>query len=85
MIRRRFASQSAACRASTVNGVEIADGVLESVRTDVALLQQRHGITPGLAVIVVGARPDSLRYVAKKEALAKSLGLRSVKRYMNPF
>ena len=42
-------------------------------------LQQRHGVTPGLSVIVVGARPDSLKYVAKKEALAGSLGLRSIK------
>jgi methylenetetrahydrofolate dehydrogenase (NADP+)/methenyltetrahydrofolate cyclohydrolase len=62
-----------------VDGVEIAERVLDGVRSDVAALQERHGVTPGLAVIVVGERPDSLKYVAKKEALAASLGLRSVK------
>ena len=36
-------------------------------------------MTPGLTVIVVGERPDSLKYVQKKEDLASALGLRSRK------
>lgn len=65
--------------AATVDGAAIAERLLDTVRADVASLQAQHGITPGLAVVLVGDRKDSLKYVAKKESLAASLGLRSVK------
>ena len=55
----------------------IAEQVLDGVRKDVASLQSKHGITPGLAVIVVGGRKDSLKYVQKKQDMAEGLGLRS--------
>ena len=64
-------------RASPIRGTVIAEQVLEGVRKDVASLQSKHGITPGLAVIVVGGRKDSLKYVQKKQDMAEGLGLRS--------
>ena len=73
---RPFSSVSAT--AVPINGTAIAEGVLKGVREDVASLQAKHGVTPGLAVVVVGERRDSLKYVKKKHDLAESLGLRSM-------
>jgi len=66
-------------RAAAIDGQRVADGVLEGVRRDVADLKATHGVTPGLSVIVVGARKDSLKYVQKKEQLAEKLGIKSTK------
>jgi len=63
-------------RAAPIRGTVIAEQVLDGVRKDVASLQSKH-VTPGLAVIVVGGRKDSLKYVQKKQDMAEGLGLRS--------
>ena len=45
-------------------------------RTDVARAQ---GITPGLAVVLVGDDPASRAYVRSKDKMCRELGLHSVK------
>ena len=63
----RAGARALCSRAAPIRGTVIAEQVLDGVRKDVASLQSKHGITPGLAVIVVGGRKDSLKYVQKKQ------------------
>ena len=65
-IRGTVIARALCSRAAPIRGTVIAEQVLDGVRKDVASLQSKHGITPGLAVIVVGGRKDSLKYVQKK-------------------
>jgi methylenetetrahydrofolate dehydrogenase (NADP+) / methenyltetrahydrofolate cyclohydrolase len=52
------------------------------LRADVAMAVERlaavHGLTPGLAVVLVGDNPASRAYVASKTRMAAETGLRSV-------
>ena len=49
-----------------LDGRVIAAQVQEELRTDIARLQQEHGLVPGLAVVLVGDNPASLSYVRAK-------------------
>ncbi|CAM9184417.1 unnamed protein product, partial [Laminaria digitata] len=40
-------------------------------------MRSKHGMAPGLAVIMVGERRDSTKYVSMKQAVAESIGLES--------
>jgi len=66
-------------RAKPIDGKAVAKKVLDSVKEDVAALKAKSGYTPGLAVIIVGERPDSHKYVSMKEKLAAELGFNSYK------
>ncbi len=61
-----------------IDGKAIAQRINEQTRAAVAELKAR-GITPGLAVIVVGDDPASHAYVRSKERTAADLGMHSVK------
>lgn len=61
-----------------INGVEIAAQVIEECKRDIAALAAR-GVTPGLAVVLVGDDPASRAYVRSKDKKCKDLGLHSVK------
>jgi methylenetetrahydrofolate dehydrogenase (NADP+)/methenyltetrahydrofolate cyclohydrolase len=61
-----------------IEGKAIAAKINAESRAAVAELQSR-GITPGLAVVLVGADPASQAYVRSKDKTAKELGLHSVK------
>ena len=63
--------------AEIIDGRLIAAQIHEETRAGVTLLKSR-GITPGLAVILVGEDPPSKVYVANKEKLARELGFHSV-------
>ncbi|MGM9927371.1 MAG: bifunctional methylenetetrahydrofolate dehydrogenase/methenyltetrahydrofolate cyclohydrolase FolD [Bacillus sp. (in: firmicutes)] len=63
--------------ATIISGVEIAKKVREEIAVQVADLKQQ-GITPGLAVILVGENPASKTYVANKEKACQQLGMHSV-------
>ncbi len=41
-------------------------------------MKEKSGIVPGLATILVGQRPESTRYVAIKQAVARSAGFTSM-------
>ncbi len=62
-----------------IDGKAIAQRINEETRLAVARLLAA-GITPGLAVVVVGDDPASHAYVKSKEKTAKDLGMHSVKR-----
>ena len=61
-----------------IDGIAVAAKVMEETRIRIAALAQR-GITPGLAVVLVGDDPASRAYVRSKDRKAAELGLHSVK------
>ncbi len=61
-----------------IDGKAIAARINEETRRKVALLK-KHGITPGLAVVLVGEDPPSVAYVRNKDRISQQLGLFSRK------
>ena len=62
-----------------IDGIAVAAKVMEETRFRITALAQR-GITPGLAVVLVGDDPASRAYVRSKDRKAAELGLHSVKK-----
>ena len=60
-----------------IDGNILATKVRERIATDVAALKA-HGITPGLAVVLVGDDPASQVYVRNKAAACAKVGMHSV-------
>lgn len=55
-----------------IDGKGIADTIRSEIATEVADMKKQYGLTPGLAVVLVGARKDSETYVrSKKKACAE--------------
>ncbi|MGB3503557.1 MAG: bifunctional methylenetetrahydrofolate dehydrogenase/methenyltetrahydrofolate cyclohydrolase [Mesorhizobium sp.] len=63
--------------AEIIDGRKVADEVIATVKREAAELKSR-GITPGIAVVIVGEDPASQVYVASKSRMAKECGLHSV-------
>jgi methylenetetrahydrofolate dehydrogenase (NADP+)/methenyltetrahydrofolate cyclohydrolase len=61
-----------------IEGRAVAEKVYANLRSEIAELKQR-GLTPGLAVILVGDNPASRAYVRSKDKMCRDLGLHSVK------
>ena len=64
--------------AKLIDGRAIAEKVYVDLRGDIAELEAR-GVTPGLAVVLVGDNPASRAYVRSKDKMCRELGLHSVK------
>jgi methylenetetrahydrofolate dehydrogenase (NADP+)/methenyltetrahydrofolate cyclohydrolase len=63
--------------AKIIDGKAIADRLRADYRLRVDDLRARHGVTPALAVILVGENPASRSYVRGKIAGCKQVGIRS--------
>lgn len=63
--------------AEKIDGGAFAADLRQRVAVEVARLQDEHGVTPGLAVVLVGEDPASVVYVRNKEAQAKAAGMAS--------
>jgi len=63
--------------ARILEGKVFAQQIKESVKAEVELLTEIHGITPGLAVIIVGENPASKIYVANKHKGCAEVGIYS--------
>src|SRR5271154_7174860 len=63
--------------AFVLDGAAIAEGVLAKVAEEARALAAR-GLTPGLAVVLVGDNPASQSYVAGKGKAAKACGFHSI-------
>ena len=61
-----------------IDGRGIAEKVYVDLRTQMAELKSK-GVTPGLAVVLVGDNPASRTYVRSKDKMSRELGLHSVK------
>src|SRR5260370_18038186 len=64
--------------AKLIDGRAIDEKVYVDLRREIAELKSV-GVTPGLAVILVGDRLDSRAYVRSKDKMCRELGLHSVK------
>src|SRR5947199_1370502 len=64
--------------AKLIDGRAIAEKVYVELRREIAELKTK-GVTPGLAVILVGDNPASRAYVRSKDKMCRELGLHSVK------
>ena len=64
--------------AQLIDGRAVAETVYAGLRSEIAELKAR-GITPGLAVVLVGDDPASRAYVRSKDKMCRELGLYSVK------
>src|SRR6185295_13789017 len=69
---------SAPPRAELIDGRQAAADVTARVAVETDRLEAEEGITPGLAVILVGDDPASKIYVAGKTRTAEEIGFRSV-------
>ena len=63
--------------ARIIDGKIIAAELRERVAGDVARVQRDHGLTPGLAVVLVGADPASEVYVRSKHKQTQAAGMAS--------
>jgi methylenetetrahydrofolate dehydrogenase (NADP+)/methenyltetrahydrofolate cyclohydrolase len=61
-----------------IDGRAIAERVYVDLRREIADLKSK-GITPGIAVVLVGDNPASRTYVRSKDKMSRELGLHSVK------
>jgi methylenetetrahydrofolate dehydrogenase (NADP+) / methenyltetrahydrofolate cyclohydrolase len=65
--------------AQIIDGKAYAAGLRERIAGHVASLKAEHGITPGLAVVIVGHDPGSEIYVANKARQTVEVGMYSEK------
>ena len=64
--------------ATIIDGKAFAAKVREKVAAQVARLKADHGLTPGLAVVLVGEDPASEVYVRSKGKMTTEVGMKSV-------
>mmetsp|Transcript_15071 Transcript_15071/g.42744 ORF Transcript_15071/g.42744 Transcript_15071/m.42744 type:complete len:327 (+) Transcript_15071:129-1109(+) len=72
------AAPAEARTAERIDGKAISAEIRAEVLKAVEELVQAHNVTPGLAVVLVGSRPDSATYVRMKKRAAKEAGIHSV-------
>ena len=65
--------------ADVIDGKKVAEEVLASVKEEADKLIAETGVTPGIAVVIVGEDPASQVYVNSKSRKAKECGFHSVK------
>src|SRR5256884_3544164 len=61
-----------------IDGRTVAEKVYVDLRSQIAELKAK-GVTPGLAVVLIGDDPASRAYVRSKDKMSRELGLHSVK------
>jgi len=63
--------------AKIISGTETAKAIREELKAEVAELNKKHNLVPGLVTILVGEDPASQSYVAAKNKTAHALGIHS--------
>jgi methylenetetrahydrofolate dehydrogenase (NADP+)/methenyltetrahydrofolate cyclohydrolase len=63
--------------AEIINGNEISRVIREEIRKQAVILREKTGVTPGLAVVLVGADPASQIYVRRKGKCCEEVGFLS--------
>jgi len=64
--------------ATLIDGTALAAEMRAALAVKIARLKKRHGLTPALAVVLVGEDPASEIYVRSKERAAERAGMRSL-------
>jgi methylenetetrahydrofolate dehydrogenase (NADP+) / methenyltetrahydrofolate cyclohydrolase len=78
MTAESTASGAAQGKAQIIDGRVLSDALKARVATEVAALKRDHGLTPGLAVVLVGDDAASQIYVNSKEEQSRAAGMHSV-------
>lgn len=65
-------------QARIIDGKPLSERLQAEVAAEVAQLKAQHGLTPGLAVVLVGEDPASQIYVRSKGEKSKAAGMHSV-------
>ena len=68
--------------AKIIDGKAIAEEMRGEIRAEVEKLKSEHGVTPGLAVVLVGDNPASKVYVRNKGKACEAVGILSIERKM---
>jgi methylenetetrahydrofolate dehydrogenase (NADP+)/methenyltetrahydrofolate cyclohydrolase len=63
--------------ATLIDGKAIAEQINAETIVEIARLKNQCGVTPGLAVILVGENPASVTYVSMKDKMCARLGMHS--------
>jgi len=63
-----------------IDGKQIAQEILEKLKTQAEKLKKRH-IYPKLAIILVGDDPSSVSYINQKEIKADSIGIKTIMKH----
>jgi methylenetetrahydrofolate dehydrogenase (NADP+)/methenyltetrahydrofolate cyclohydrolase len=63
--------------AKIISGIEIAKEIRAELKKQIAELKEKHGLTPGLATVLVGDDPASKVYVGQKDKSCNNLGIYS--------
>jgi len=63
--------------AEIISGTEIAKQIREELKQEIAELNEKHNLVPGLATVLVGEDPASQVYVGQKEKTCIALGIYS--------
>jgi 5,10-methylene-tetrahydrofolate dehydrogenase/methenyl tetrahydrofolate cyclohydrolase len=61
-----------------IDGKKTAKDIRSELLEEIKVLQDDHGTTPGLAVVLVGERVDSATYVRMKKKAASEIGIHSI-------
>ena len=68
--------------ARIIDGKAFAEGLRGKIAVEVAALKARHGLQPGLAVVLVGEDPASRIYVKSKGEQTEAVGMRSIRHHL---
>lgn len=71
----RLAATMPSTQAEVIDGKLIADQIRAEIKQRVDVLVESKGVAPGLAVILVGSRRDSLTYVNMKKKACAAAGI----------
>src|SRR5689334_369142 len=66
--------------AHIIDGKAIGAALRGKIAAEVGRLKQAHGVTPGIAVVLVGANPASEVYVRTKSKAVAEAGMRAIDR-----
>ena len=61
-----------------LDGKLMSEELIGEIGAEVQLINNEHGVTPGLAVVLVGNNPASMVYVRNKSRAAKKAGMNSL-------
>ena len=76
--RRRSDTPIRCTMATIIDGKAISAEIRAEIKLHATELKEQHGVTPGLAVVLVGARTDSATYVRMKKKAAAEVAFHSV-------
>ena len=65
-----------------IDGKAIAAAIRGEIKEEVAEMKAKYGKVPGLAVVIVGSRPDSATYVRMKRKACDEAGIVSFHKEM---